>query len=67
MVLYAMEHPERESRVIQLGPAQMASATKFPKELTHGHEDMGAPEAAVTKWQEMQKSGAAEKVAKLER
>ncbi|MHB0971938.1 MAG: alpha/beta fold hydrolase [Thermoanaerobaculia bacterium] len=61
VVLYAMEHPERVSRVIQLGPVQMAADTKFPNELTHGYDDMGAPEAAVTKWQEMQKSGAAAK------
>lgn len=61
VALYAMEHPDRVSRVIQLGPVQMAAETKFPKELTHSYDDMGAPEAAVTKWQDMQRSGAAAK------
>lgn len=56
--LYAIEYPNRVSRIVQLGPAQMDAATKYPKELTHGYEDIGAPADLAAKWKEMRKNNA---------
>ena len=43
VIMYAMEHPEHVSRIVQLGPVSMDPAKEYPKELTHGDDDIGAP------------------------
>jgi len=45
VVMYAMEHPEHVSRIIQLGPVPMDPNKEYPKELSHGNEDINAPAA----------------------
>jgi pimeloyl-ACP methyl ester carboxylesterase/ketosteroid isomerase-like protein len=57
VALYAVEHPQRVERMIQIGPAQMSLDTKFPKELTHGYDDMPVPDEVVKRWRAMQASG----------
>ncbi|HEV7763571.1 MAG TPA: alpha/beta hydrolase [Thermoanaerobaculia bacterium] len=57
VALYAVEHPQRIERVIQIGPAPMQLDTKYPKELTHGYEDMPVSDEDVARWRAMQASG----------
>jgi pimeloyl-ACP methyl ester carboxylesterase/ketosteroid isomerase-like protein len=52
VAMYAAEHPERVTRIVQLGPVPRKSGTQYPKELTNGYGDMAAPEADIQKWQE---------------
>jgi len=61
VMLYALDHPQHVSRIVQLGPLGTKWGTQYPKELTHGNEDIAAPEADVKKWHEMQAQGMAEK------
>ena len=61
VALYAMEHPEHVSRLVQLSPVPMKAGTQYPKELTNGYDDMAVPDADVKKWREMQAAGMAEK------
>jgi pimeloyl-ACP methyl ester carboxylesterase/ketosteroid isomerase-like protein len=58
VVMYASAHPERVSRIIQLGPAANRNLPAVED------KDFGAPEADVKKWQEMQASGAIESAPK---
>jgi len=58
VVMYAMEHPEHVSRIVQLGPVPMDPAKEYPKELTHGEDDIGAPEADVKRMKEMEANAA---------
>jgi pimeloyl-ACP methyl ester carboxylesterase/ketosteroid isomerase-like protein len=46
VAMYAAEHPDRVTRMIQLGPVPRKFATEYPKELTHGREDIPSPPAA---------------------
>ncbi len=55
VILYAVEHPTRVSRIIQLGPLGN-KRIDMP-----ASRDFGAPESVITAWQEMQKSGGIEK------
>ena len=58
VAMYAMEHPEHVSRVIQVGPIPMKFGTKYPKSLTN------ADDAAVKQWQAVageKKEGATQK------
>lgn len=57
VALYAVEYPQRVERVIQIGPASMVLDTKYPKELTHGYEDMAVSDEHVARWRAMQASG----------
>ena len=47
VVMYAMEHPEHVSRIMQLGPVSMDPAKEYPKELTHGDDDVVVPTLAA--------------------
>jgi pimeloyl-ACP methyl ester carboxylesterase/ketosteroid isomerase-like protein len=58
VAMYTLDHPERVERMIQMGPVSMVAGTQYPKELTHGHEDVAASDADVKRWREMQASGA---------
>lgn len=60
VAMYAIEHPERVERIVQLGPVPRKFTTEYPKEVTHGREDVGAPAADYKRWQEMRASGAAQ-------
>lgn len=55
VMMYAAAHPDRVRRVIQLGPAGNPNVRSAPD------QDMGIPAAEGARWQELQKSGAAEK------
>lgn len=50
--MYAVEHPERVERMIQMGPVPMVAGTKYPAELTHGFDDIGASAEDVKRWQQ---------------
>jgi pimeloyl-ACP methyl ester carboxylesterase/ketosteroid isomerase-like protein len=41
VVMYALAHPDRVTRVVQLGPAPMRDMTEYPASLQHGLDDMG--------------------------
>jgi pimeloyl-ACP methyl ester carboxylesterase/ketosteroid isomerase-like protein len=45
VVMYAMEHPEHVSRIVQLAPVPMDPNKEYAKELSHGDDDTGAPVA----------------------
>ena len=50
VALYALDHPERVERMIQIGPISMVANTQYPKELTHGFEDVAASPADVKRY-----------------
>ncbi|MGZ7031963.1 MAG: alpha/beta fold hydrolase [Thermoanaerobaculia bacterium] len=54
VMMYAIDHPDRVSRIVQLGPVSMDPDKEFPKELTHGEDDIGAPADAVKKMKDLQ-------------
>jgi pimeloyl-ACP methyl ester carboxylesterase/ketosteroid isomerase-like protein len=58
VIMYAMDHPDRVARIIQLGPVSMDPDTEYPKELTHGEDDIGAPEADVKRMKELEANAA---------
>ena len=64
VAMYTLEHPDRVNRVIQLGPVAINAATKFPKELTHGTDDVAITSEEYRKWQDLRAQGAAEKTPK---
>ncbi len=45
VAMYAAEHPEHVSRLIQLDPVPRKLDTEYPKELTHGFDDVGVAAA----------------------
>ncbi|MFL6247370.1 MAG: alpha/beta fold hydrolase [Thermoanaerobaculia bacterium] len=61
VAMYASEHPEHVSRIVQLGPVPRKFGTEYAKELTHGNADVGASAEAVSKWQELRANPAAAK------
>jgi len=61
VALYAIDHPERVTRIVQLGPIPIKSGTQYPKHLTNGYDDMESSPDDVKKWQEMRAAGMAEK------
>lgn len=61
VMLYAHDHPEHVSRIIQLGPVALEPTAQFPKALTHGPEDIGVADDVVKRWRDMQSQGVAEK------
>ena len=61
VALYAIDHPDRVTRIVQLGPVPIKAGTQYPKNLTNGYDDMETPEADTKKWQEMRAAGMAEK------
>ncbi len=52
VAMYALEHPERVDRMIQMGPISMVANTQYPKELTHGFEDVAASAEDVKRYRE---------------
>ena len=50
VAMYALDHPERVERMIQMGPISMVFNTEYPKELTHGDEDVAASADDVKRW-----------------
>jgi proline iminopeptidase len=52
VALYALQHPEHVERMIQLGPISMVYGTQYPKELTHGFDDVAAAADDVKRWRE---------------
>ena len=61
VAMYAIDHPDHVSRLVQIGPVQRSAATKYPKRLTNSFDDVAAPEADTKKRQEMKTQGMAEK------
>lgn len=61
VALYALDHPDRVARIVQLGPVPMNVETEYPKQLTHGREDVAAPADDVKRWEKMRAAGMAEK------
>lgn len=57
VAIYTAKHPQHVERMIQLGPAAMSPDAKFPKEQTHGYEDMAISDEDVKRWRDMQASG----------
>ncbi len=43
VAMYAMEHPERVTRLVQLGPVPIRWDTQYPKTLTEPRDSHGAP------------------------
>jgi proline iminopeptidase len=61
VAMYAIDHPEHVSRIVQLGPVPPRSDAQYPKELANGTDDVAASEADVERWHEMRAQGMAEK------
>jgi proline iminopeptidase len=61
VALYAIDHPEHVSRMVQLGPVPPRFDAQYPKELANGTDDVAASEADVKNWREMRAQGMAEK------
>jgi proline iminopeptidase len=61
VAMYALDHPEHVSRMVQLGPVSPRFDMQYPKELTHGTDDVAASEADVKRWREMRAQGMAQK------
>jgi pimeloyl-ACP methyl ester carboxylesterase/ketosteroid isomerase-like protein len=53
VAMYAAAHPERVTRLIQLGPA----ANRWKDEPERPQEDTGAPAAEIEKWEAMRAAG----------
>src|SRR5262245_22136515 len=51
VALYALDYPKRVERMIQIGPVSMVPGKQYPKELTHGFDDIGASAEDVKRWQ----------------
>jgi pimeloyl-ACP methyl ester carboxylesterase/ketosteroid isomerase-like protein len=61
VVMYALKHPDRVPRIVQLGPVPMRDDMQYPASLRHGYEDMAVDPVVYKKWEEQRKAGAAEK------
>ncbi|MDQ6802782.1 MAG: alpha/beta fold hydrolase [Acidobacteriota bacterium] len=61
VAMYALDHSEHVSRMVQLGPVSPRFDTQYPKELANGTDDVAAPEADVKRWREMRAQGMAQK------
>lgn len=57
VILYATQHSEHVSRVVQIGPVARVFETKFPKRLTAGDEDKVPDPIEEKKLDELYKSG----------
>ena len=51
VAMYAADDPQHVSRLVQIDPVAMKFGAQYPKELSHGFDDIGAPEAAVQRYQ----------------
>lgn len=61
VVMYALAHPDRVLRIVQLGPAPMRDGTEYPASLRNGFEDMAVDPAVMKKWQDQRKDGTSAK------
>ena len=61
VVMYAAAHPERVTRIVQMGPVANREEPRVPKQVV---EDFGAPKEDIQRWQALRKEGAAEKTPK---
>jgi proline iminopeptidase len=61
VALYAIDHSEHVSRMVQLGPVPPRFDAQYPKELANGTDDVAASESDVKRWREMRAQGMAEK------
>lgn len=50
VAMYAMEHPSRVSRIIQIGPVPIRFETKFPPHLAEPQDTLGAPAELVARY-----------------
>lgn len=57
VAMYALDHPQRVERIVQMGPVGFAGTT-YPAHLRHTDADIGAPAEEVNKFKEMMKAGA---------
>lgn len=53
VALYAMEHPERVTRIVQIGPVPPVFGTEYPKDLAEPQETMGAPAEVRQRYREL--------------
>lgn len=58
-VMYAMEHPDRVDRIVQLGPVPLKFGTQYPAEYTNSDKlaDIGAKAAEVAHVEKLLKDG----------
>jgi pimeloyl-ACP methyl ester carboxylesterase len=58
-VMYAMDHPGRVERIVQLGPVPLKFGTEYPKEFVNNDKlvDTGANAADVARVQKLQEEG----------
>ncbi len=59
VVMYAMEHPSRVERLVQIGPVPLKFSTKYPEEFTNTDKlaDIGATPAAVAEVEQLLRDG----------
>jgi len=57
VVLYAIQHPDHVSRIVQLGPVARVFGTKYPEALTAGDEDKVPDPAEEKKFEDLYKTG----------
>jgi pimeloyl-ACP methyl ester carboxylesterase/ketosteroid isomerase-like protein len=60
VAMYALDHPDRVLRFVQLGPASMRADAKYPASLQHGMDDLGAPPEDMKKWEADRVAGKSE-------
>ncbi|HKY03894.1 MAG TPA: alpha/beta hydrolase [Blastocatellia bacterium] len=56
-VMYAMEHPQRVERIIQMGPVPLKFGTEYPKHLTAGDEESVLNATELEKLRKLQREG----------
>ena len=57
VAMYALDHPERVGRLVQLGPVPRDSTTRYPRELTAEDHPPAYPEADVERARLLRESG----------
>lgn len=60
VAMYAIDHPEHVTRLVQIGPVPRNAGTEFPKQLTNGMGDVTDVAEETNRWREMRKQGMAE-------
>ena len=53
VAMYAMEHPDRVARIVQLGPVGPGLGTEYPKHLTEPQDTMGLPADVGRRYQQL--------------
>ncbi len=57
VVLYAIDHPDRVERIVQLGPVPPRFDARYPRELTAGDEDSVPDPAGVARLEQLRRHG----------